>query len=152
MRPHVRAVNGEYAFRPPAVLAAWRERAATVRGQILRAAGLSPMPARGPVRVRRHGRRLREGYTIEKLLFEGAPGLWVGANLWRPRGAARGAGRRPAVLHPHGHWEDGRVADDDDGSSIALCSNLARRGYIVLAWDMVGFGDTLQLRHGFHSP
>src|SRR5437773_8568520 len=102
MRPAVRAVNAEYAFRPPAALAAWRERAAAVRAQILRAAGLAPMSPRGRVRARRFGRVQREGYTIERLFFEGAPGLFVGANLWRPAGAVRGRGPRPAVLHPHG--------------------------------------------------
>ncbi|MBI3271614.1 MAG: acetylxylan esterase [Planctomycetes bacterium] len=79
--------------------------------------------------------------------FEGAPGLWVGANLWRPSGR----GPFPVVLHPHGHWDEGRLADDVDGSTIALLANFARRGYVGLAWDMIGYNDTRQLSHSFTS-
>ena len=31
-------------------------------------------------------------------------------------------------------------------------SNLARRGYVVFAWDMVGYNDTLQTPHDFGTP
>lgn len=147
----VRTVDSLAPFRAPPTLAAWRRRAAALRRRILLAAGIGPgAPAPGgPPRSRSFGRLEREGYAIEKIVFEAAPGLWVGANLWRPAAGERRA--RPAVLHPHGHWDDGRTADDPDGSTIAFASTLARRGFLVLAWDMLGYGDARQIPHAFRS-
>jgi hypothetical protein len=105
------------------------------------------MPARP--RVRAHVARVldRDGYAVENLWLETGRGLILGANLYRPAKP----GRYPAVLHPHGHWEEGRVADDEDGSSQAFGIHLARGGYVALAYDMIGFNDTAQLPHDFHD-
>ena len=71
---------------------------------------------------------------IEHVTFESLPGYVVTANLYRPAGA----GRYPAVLMSMGHWDSGKAA----GQLIA--SNLARRGFVVLAYDPVGQGERQQ--------
>ena len=55
----------------------------------------------------------------------------------------------PAVLVAHGHWKHGRVEHLPEYSVPALAANLAAQGYVVLAYDMVGYNDTRQLPHKF---
>ena len=78
----------------------------------------------------------RSGYRIEKLTFESRPRLYVTANLYVPVGA----GRRPAILGPLGHSVNGKAWP----SYQRLFSNLARKGYVVLAYDPFGQGERIE--------
>jgi len=78
----------------------------------------------------------RSGYRIEKLTFESRPRLYVTANLYVPAGA----GRRPAILAPLGHSTTGKAWP----SYQRLFSNLARKGYVVLAYDPFGQGERIE--------
>ena len=124
----------------------WEQRRQELRRQILIAAGLYPLRPRGPVPVHRFGAIDKGPYRVEKIALETLPGFFVGANLYRPARLSRPA---PAVLVAHGHWKHGRTHDAEDYSVPRLCANLAAQGYVVLAWDMVGYGDTQQLPHNF---
>ncbi|GIU72993.1 MAG: hypothetical protein KatS3mg004_0080 [Bryobacteraceae bacterium] len=127
----------------------WEARREHLRRQILVSAGLWPLRPRPPVPVHRFGAVTKGPYTVEKIALETLPGFLVGANLYRPARLQRPA---PAVLVAHGHWKYGRTHHAPDYSVPALCANLAAQGYVVLAWDMVGYGDTRQLPHDFgHS-
>lgn len=127
----------------------WEAHKARLRRQILSAAGLSPMPAKSPL----HPKVVRtfdyEDYSIQVVLIESLPGYYLGGNLYLP--AAR-KGPFPAVLVPHGHWKHGRLEDQPVYSVPALAINLARQGYAVFAYDMVGFNDTRQTPHSFEDP
>ncbi len=125
---------------------AWESRARALRRQILFAAGLDPMPARTPLRPQIFGRLERQGYSIEKVLLETMPGYYLGGNLFRPLGKT---GKLPAVLSPHGHWLYGRVEHQPLGSVPTRAIHLARQGYVVFTYDMVGYNDTLQTPHVF---
>jgi len=76
----------------------------------------------------------RDGLFIDHVLFESLPGYYVTANLYRPDRA----GRHPGILMSMGHWESGKAAGQ------LLSSNLARKGFVVLAYDPVGQGERLQ--------
>jgi dienelactone hydrolase len=128
---------------------AWEVRAAALRKQILSAAGLLPMPEKGPVHAEVFGRLDRDGYSIEKVLLETYPGFYLGGNLYRPSGRE---GKFPAVATPHGHWTYGRFEDQPLASIPGRAINLARQGFVVFAYDMVGWNDTTQLPHGFGGP
>jgi len=130
-------------------LAEWEARKAQLRRQILSAAGLLPMPEKTPLNPQIFGKLEREGYTIEKVLLETLPGYFLGGNLYRPLGRS---GKFPAVASPHGHWNYGRVEHQPLGSIPARCINLARQGYVVFAYDMVGYNDTIQTPHVFGDP
>ena len=138
-----------YEFPMPkyATKAEWEARKAHLRKQIQAAAGLLPMPARGPVRSEIFGKLDREGYSIEKVWVQTMPGYYLAGNLYRPRGHS--ARVFPGILSPHGHWKAGRVEDSALGSIPARCINLARMGYVVFAYDMVGYNDTKQTPHVF---
>jgi dienelactone hydrolase len=109
------------------------KRRAEVRKKILSLIGGLP-DYHGPLNPRVTKATARDGFTIEHLLFESLPEYFVTANLYRPAGA----GRFPAILMSMGHWESGK------GAGQLLASNLARKGFIVLAYDPVGQGERQQ--------
>jgi cephalosporin-C deacetylase-like acetyl esterase len=91
---------------------------------------------RTPLNARVTGVVERPGYRIEKLVFESRPRLYVTANLYVPAAT----GRHPAILGPLGHSENGKAWP----SYQKLFSNLARKGYVVLAYDPFGQGERIQ--------
>jgi len=97
---------------------------------------LGDFPERTPLNARVTGRLERASYAIERLIFESRPGLLVTANLYVPKGITRGE-RRPAVLVPCGHSENGKAAE----TYQRLCIGLATRGYVVLIYDPLGQGE-----------
>lgn len=145
---HTPNTDTPFTFTAPADLKTWEARRAALRTQVLSAAGLLPMPAKGPLNPVVTGRLERSGYTIEKVALETMPGYWLGGNLYRPTAP----GRHPAVLHPHGHWTYGRLENSENCSTPTLAINLARHGFVVFAYDMVGYNDTAQTPHDFSTP
>ena len=153
----IRTLHEGINFKPYTDKAAWQKRATYLREQVLISAGLWPMPEKCPLNAVIHGRIDRDDYTIEKVYFESYPGFYVTGNLYRPKGKV---GPLPAVLSPHGHWENGRLYEapdsevkrqladglekDPDAARYPLqarCANLARLGCIVFFYDMIGFAD-----------
>jgi hypothetical protein len=134
-------------FEPPHVTdrAAWERRAAYLRDHVLASAGLLPMPARVPLSPRIFGEIKHPDYTVAKVYFESLPGFFVTGNLYRPVGA----GPFPAILSPHGHWAYGRLENTAINSGPGRAINLARQGFVVFTYDMVGYGDSRQLTHTF---
>src|SRR5688572_27406669 len=124
----------------------WTARATQLRKQILWAAGLDPMPKRTPLNLRVLGRTEKRGYTVERVALETLPGFYLGGNLFRPTGKT---GKLPAVAAPHGHWTRGRLEHSELTSAAARAVNLARQGYVVFIYDMVGYNDTDQTIHRF---
>lgn len=141
-RATVRTNQQGVEFRPPADERAWRDRARAVRERLLVAEGLWPMPPRTPLNPRWLGKLERDGYTIEKVALETLPGFTLGGNLYRPVGKT---GKLPAVLCPHGHWSDGRVNPEVQ----QRCIRLAKLGFVVFMYDMVGYNDSKPFGHEF---
>jgi len=124
----------------------WEARRAGLRKQILFAAGLYPMPEKTPLKPRYFAHLNREGYSIDTVLLETMPGYYLGGNLYRPRGKT---GKLPAVAAPHGHWKNGRLEHQELASTPGRSINMALQGYVVFAYDMVGWNDTGQTPHDF---
>ena len=81
------------------------------------------------------GKTPLEGFTIEKLVFQSLPGIYVTALVYVPKDQAS---KHPAVLVPAGHAADGKLHYQ------ALSQRLAGRGYVVISWDPVGQGERSQ--------
>ena len=145
----VRTLDTPYTFTPYADKDAWLARARFLREQVLVSAGLWPMPEKGPLNAHVFGRIERGDYSVEKVYFESHPGFYVTGNLYRPVGKT---GPFPGVLSPHGHWAYGRLENGADGSIPARCISLARQGYVVFSWDMVGYNDSRQVDHRLLDP
>lgn len=127
-------------------VAEWEARKKQLREQVLWAAGLLPMPEKAPLHPIVTRRIDHDDYTIESVALETMPGYYLGGNLYRPKGRA---GKFPAVMIPHGHWTYGRLENQPLNSTPLEGINLARQGYVVFAYDMVGYNDTNQTPHEF---
>lgn len=104
-----------------------------VRSKVLELLG--GLPAQRSALRPRVTRTLDRGpFVIENVIFESLPDYQVTANLYRPKSP----GKYPAVLMAMGHWDAGKPA----GQLIA--SNLALKGFVVLAYDPVGQGERQQ--------
>ncbi len=88
----------------------------------------------GPLNPRITGRIQADSYTIEKLIFESLPGVFVTANLYRPNQR----GHYPGILLQAGHTQEGKP----EGQILA--ANLALKGFVVLAFDPIGQGEREQ--------
>ena len=130
-----RNLHAPWTLRTYPTLAQWKTRAEHIREHILACLGLLPLPERTPLRSRVFGRIEREGYSVEKAVFESFPGFYVCGNLYRPLGK-----RKPgsAILCPHGHWKDGRLENSDIGSIAARCINFALQGHVAYSYDKAG--------------
>ena len=135
-----------YSAEPPKDLAEWRDRRDFTRAQVSMAAGLAPMPEKTPLKPEVWGHTRHEGTVIAKVRFESMPGLQVTGNLYMPE---RVRDQAPGILCPHGHWSVGRINDTDLGSIPKRCMMLARLGFIVLSYDMVGYNDNNKILHSW---
>lgn len=159
-----RTLNAYFPFRPMFSADAWGARQAEIRRRILVSQGLWPLPNKAPLNPVIHGRVERDDYTVDRVFFESLPGHYVTGSLYRPKG---GSGPFPAILSPHGHWNNGRFyahSDQelrkqlsvgaerwDQGGRYpiqARAVQLARMGCIVFLYDMTGYADSVQLSHG----
>ena len=120
----------------------WQKHAEEVRTHVLVSCGLWPLPPKTPLNAKVFDRREMDGYVLEKVYFETYPGFYLAGNLYRP---LAGKGPFPAMLNPHGHWPQGRLADVETGSIRARCISQARMGMVAFSYDMVGYVDTVQL-------
>jgi pimeloyl-ACP methyl ester carboxylesterase len=81
------------------------------------------------------GRIQMDGFSVEKLIFQSLPGVYVTALVYVPDDHAK---KHPAVLVPAGHAPDGKFHYQ------SLSQRLAGRGYVVISWDPVGQGERSQ--------
>ena len=90
-----------------------------------------------PLNARTVGKIDRGDYTIEKVIFESHPQIYVTANLYVP---GKQQPPHPAIISPLGHSENGKAYR----SYVYLYQTLARKGYMVLAYDPFGQGERYQ--------
>jgi dienelactone hydrolase len=144
-RTPYRTLNDRIAPRDYATLAEWELRASYLREHVLASAGLLPFPDKTPLRPHVFGELRRREYSVARVYFESLPGFYVTGNLYRPEGA----GPFPAIVSPHGHWPYGRLENTDLMSGPGRAINLARQGFVVFMYDMIGYNDSRQLTHEF---
>jgi hypothetical protein len=120
-----------------------RKLQAGLRRALLASIGGLPTES-GPLNAHIVGTIPREGYRIEKLVFESLAGIHVTALVYVPEGpsliATNPGPRRPAVLLACGHSPIGKAHP----AYQEIAARLARRGYVVLCWDPVGQGERSQ--------
>ena len=114
----------------------WRQRQARVRETLLRHAG--PFPEKTPVKSRLLGTIKKDGYRVEKIVFESFPDYWVPGCLFVPDDAGRKA---PAVLNVIGHNQESFRAE----LYQVIILNLVKKGIIVFAIDPPGQGEHVQV-------
>lgn len=80
---------------------------------------------------------VRDGVTIEKIIYESHPNFYVTASLFLPRKRQHPA---PAIIYCSGHSELGFRSE----TYQHVILNLVEKGFIVLAYDPIGQGERLQ--------
>ncbi|HLU99719.1 MAG TPA: acetylxylan esterase [Acidobacteriota bacterium] len=141
-----RTLNDRMTVPSYPTLEIWEERAKHLREHILASAGLLPLLEKTPLNpVISHSTEY-DGYSISRVYFESLPGFLVTGNLYRP---VSQEGPFPAIGSPHGHWAYGRLEHSSTASVPARAISLAKLGFVVFTYDMIGYNDSLQLDHDF---
>lgn len=95
-----------------------------------------PLPERGPLHARTVSTVQGEGFVVEKIIYQSAPGRYVTAHLYRPE---KIRGRIPACVEMPGHSSAGK------GNGSAQAVLMARNGIAVILVDPLGQGERMQL-------
>src|ERR1035437_3182414 len=98
---------------------------------------LGGFPEKTPLNPRIAAGFPREGYRVEKLIYESLPNLYVTADVYVP---TTGQPPYPAVLGVAGHTDAGKASAIYQRGWIAM----AKRGFLVLAFDPPSQGERVQ--------
>jgi cephalosporin-C deacetylase-like acetyl esterase len=124
----------------------WEKKLPRLRREYLDMLGLYPLPEKTPLHATVTGTLEHEGAVIEKLHYQSKPGLYVTANLYRPKNAR---GKLPAILYVCGHSGKGR-----DGNKTAFQDHglwFANNGYVCLIVDTLQLGEIPGVHHGTYG-
>ena len=132
--------DAEYEkLETPEQLAAYQQR---MRQFFITALG--GFPERTPLNPRVVAKEDRDGYRIEKIIFESRPRHFVTAVLYLPDAEPP----YPGVLVPCGHSNNGKASDPYQRVSILL----ARGGMAALCYDPIDQGERFQLLDDAGKP
>lgn len=111
-----------------------RKRQEMLKSRMLDALG--GFPDKTPLNAKIVGKEQRDGYRIERIVYESRPHHHVTATLYLPAGK----GPHPGCIMPIGHSDTGKAADYVQRGCILLVKN----GIAVLAYDPIGQGERRQ--------
>ncbi|OGD18855.1 MAG: hypothetical protein A2W03_04220 [Candidatus Aminicenantes bacterium RBG_16_63_16] len=130
------------ALTTPEAISAYRAR---LRAKFLEAIG--GLPERTPLNPQVTGTLSRDGYRVEKVVFESRPKFFVSAALFLPD-ASRHKPPYPGVLVPCGHSENGKAYE----SYQTMAASLALAGLAALVFDPIDQGERFQLLDATGKP
>jgi len=123
------------SLQHPGTRSDWEAAVPRLRRALSDSLGISKLPVAEPRNVRSVGVVGRDGYRLEKLVYETLPGVEVPAHLYLPVPAPA---KVPAILFVPGHWyAESKTKPDFQAFAITL----ARRGVAVLTYDPFGQGE-----------
>lgn len=130
--------------------AEWLAEQKESRRKLAEMLGLDPMPTRSDLQATKTNEFEHEGIIVENLHYQAQPGLYVTANLYRPKEIT---GALPTVLYLCGHANMMK-----DGISYGNKSGYehhgvwyAKHGFICLMIDTVQLGEIRGTHHGTYS-
>jgi cephalosporin-C deacetylase-like acetyl esterase/pimeloyl-ACP methyl ester carboxylesterase len=107
-------------------------------------AQLGGFPERTPLEPRVVGTVRRDGYRVEKIIFQSQPRHYVTAALYLPDAKPP----YPGVLVPCGHSDNGKAMD----TYQRACILLAKNGMAALCYDPIDQGERFQLLDARGKP
>jgi dienelactone hydrolase len=128
----------------------WQRVRPQLRQQLFEMLGLSPLPERTPLQPVVTGTVDGDTFVVEKMHFQSRPGLYVTANLYRPKQIDKPL---PTILYLCGHT---RVKIDGVpyGGKAAYQHHaawFARHGYCCLILDTLQLGEIEGVHHGTYT-
>jgi len=128
-------------FKVPASKAAWERQRRQVRAQLWELLGALP-PRPKKLAVEPLKREDRGDYLLEKFQFDNGAGATVPGYLLLPK---KSSGKSPAVLYCHWHGGQYDIGKEElfrtNATPVPAGPALVRRGYVVIAIDVYGFGE-----------
>ncbi|MEZ0273852.1 MAG: acetylxylan esterase, partial [Roseimicrobium sp.] len=128
----------------------WLAKKDEYRRQLAEMLGLDPMPARTDLKATKTGEFEHEGIIVENLHYQSMPGLYVTANLYRPKQVEKPL---PAVLYVCGH--SSKMKDGVSYGNKAGYEHhgvwYAKHGFVCLVIDTVQLGEIRGEHHGTYS-
>jgi dienelactone hydrolase len=128
--------------------AEWEKVRPRLKREFLDMVGLDPLPEKTPLKATITGTLEAGAVTIENLHYQSKPGLYVTANLYKPKTIAKDA-KLPAILYVCGHSGRGR-----DGNKTAFQDHglwFANNGYVCLVVDTLQLGEIAGKHHGTYN-
>ncbi|MBN2013318.1 acetylxylan esterase [candidate division KSB1 bacterium] len=113
----------------------WQQRQQKVKDTLMEIVG--PFPEKTPLNPQITEIAQRDGYRIEKVIFESMPGYYVSSCLFVPNGITE---KTPAILKVSGH----SILSFRREAYQQVILNLVKKGFIVFAIDPMGQGERIQ--------
>ena len=113
----------------------WMNRQNLVKEKLMKIVG--PFPEKTPLNPKITGTIKRDGYRIDKIIYEAMPGYYVTGCLYVPEGVK---GKVPAIVNVIGHNQE---AFRNELYQV-INYNLVKKGMMVFAIDPPGQGEHLQ--------
>jgi len=108
----------------------WKEHRDELREDVLRSAGLSPLPERIDLDIHQSEPLDHPWCTVTRIWYQLWPNVYSTGLLFVPKQLSDAdAATAPAMLCPHGHWENDNAHVDVQ----KRCLNFARLGYVVFS-------------------
>ncbi len=124
----------------------WQAHADSVRRQIRIGMQMERFPAKTPLNPKYRNKKILDGYSVEAVVFESLPGLYVTGNLYKPTGNFKSKSLA-VIASPHGHWNKPEDYGRFRNETQQRCAAFAKMGAIAFSYDMVGYGESQQLEH-----
>lgn len=124
----------------------WQQHADSIKRNLRKGMDLETFPAKTPLLAKFRNKKEFDGYSVEAVTFESLPGLFVTGNLYKPTGKIKNKSL-PVILCTHGHGSDPEISGRFSANMQARCAALARMGAIAFSYDMIGYGEEVQLVH-----
>ena len=126
----------------------WMTRAAKIKLHLKQGMQWDKMPTDlAAPNVIIHSEWKGDGYTVANIAIESLPGFYVTGNIYTP---IQLGNKNPAILCPHGHWNEPGDVGRFRADMQSRCAALAKMGALVVAYDMIGYGESQQVTH--HMP
>ncbi len=128
----------------------WKAKRPRLYREYMDMLGLWPIPEKTPLKATVTGEVEAHGVIVEKLHFQSKPGLYVTANVYRPKGDANAKQKQfPAIVYVCGHSSRGR-----DGVKTAFQDHgfwFANHGYVCIILDTLQLGEIPGVHHGTYG-
>lgn len=132
---------------PISSLEQWNQKREQFRRELFEMFGLWPIPERTDLKAQVTGKFEEGDIIVENIHFQSRPGLYVTANLYRPKNLSAPA---PTILYLSGH---GPVITNgiSYGNKVAYQHHgiwFARHGYVCMVLDTLQLGEIQGIHHG----
>ena len=113
----------------------WINRQKKLKDVLMKTVG--PFPEKTPLNAKIEQVVTKDGYKIEKIIYESMPGFYVPGDLFIPDGK----GKKSAILFTSGHTQESFKYKPYQ----VMILNLVKKGFIVFAIDPISQGERVQL-------